>query len=55
MSFTQSRYSHIRREGNMVAHNIATYARNFSDFVVWLEDAPPQIYNKAQADFANFD
>ena len=55
MSFTQLHNSHIRREGNMVAHNLAMYARNFSDFVVWMEDAPPQIYNVAQADFANFD
>ena len=30
MSFTQLRYSHIRKEGNMVTHNLARYARNVS-------------------------
>ena len=30
MSFTQLRYSHVRKEGNMVTHNLARYARNVS-------------------------
>ena len=54
-SFTQLCYSHVRREGNMVTHNLVRYARNVSNFVVWMEDAPPHIYNVAQANFANFD
>ena len=55
MSFTKLHYSHIRREGNMVAHNLARYARNVSDYVVWMEDAPPHIHNVIQADSAFFD
>ena len=43
--FTQLRYSHIMREGNMAAYNLARYSRNVSDFVVWMEDAPPYIHN----------
>lgn len=47
-------YSHIRREGNMVAHNLARYTRNVSDYVVWIKDAPPHIHNVIQADSAFF-
>ena len=38
----------------MVAHYLAKYAKNVSDYVVWIEDAPPQLYNVPQLDFANF-
>ena len=55
MSFTQLRYSHTRREGNMVAHGLAKYAVNIVDYVVWMEDAPSQIHNVIQADFATFE
>ena len=47
-------YSHIRREGNMVAHNLARYTKNVSDYVVWIKDAPPHIHNVIQADSAFF-
>ena len=42
-------------KGIMVAHNLDRYARNVSNFVVWMKDAPPQIYNVAHSDFTNFD
>jgi len=38
----------------MVAHYLAKYVKNVSDYVVWMEDAPPQFYNVLQLDFANF-
>ena len=35
--FNQLRYSHVKREGNKVAHSLARYAKHISDFVVWME------------------
>ena len=31
----------IKREGNMVAHSLAKYAKHISDVVYWVEDSPP--------------
>ena len=39
--FNQLHYSHVKREGNMVAHKLARYTLNVSDFVVWIEDISP--------------
>ena len=36
----------------MAAYN---QARNVSDYLVWMEDAPPHIHNVVQADSTNFD
>ena len=55
MSFTELRYSHTRRESNMVAHSLAKYAANIIDYVVWMKDAAPQIHNVIQANFATFE
>ena len=38
--FTNLHYSHVKRKGNMVAHNLACYALTISNFVVWMEDVP---------------
>ena len=32
------RFSHVRREGNIVAHNLARHARHVTSFQVWIED-----------------
>ena len=48
--FNQLHYSHIRREGNMVAHRLARYTLNVLEFVVWMEDVPPQIVSAVLAD-----
>ena len=32
------RFSHVRREGNSVAHNLARHARHVTGFQVWIED-----------------
>ena len=34
------RFSHVRREGNSVAHNLARHARHVTGFQVWMEDVP---------------
>ena len=49
-NFNQLLYSHIRREGNFVAHSLARYAVNIPDYLVWMEDVPPQFLSVIQAD-----
>ena len=39
--FSKLHYSHVKREGNMVAHVLAHFALNVSDYSVWMEDVPP--------------
>ena len=34
-------FSHIRRLGNSVAHNLTKHARHVRGFSVWMEDVPP--------------
>lgn len=34
-------YSHTKRDGNKVAHNLAKITVNFLDYIVWMEDFSP--------------
>ena len=52
LSFQQLLYSHTKREGNSVTHNLARYANSIPDFLVWMEDVPPCIQSFVQADWA---
>ena len=36
-------FSHIRRLGNSVAHNLTKHARHVRGFSVWMEDVPPHL------------
>ena len=38
----------------MVARSLTRYAKNVSNYVVWMEDAPSQTLNVIQADLAGF-
>ena len=38
--FWEEHYSHVKREGNMVAHSLACCALTISDFVMWMKDVP---------------
>ena len=38
--FTQLHYSHVTREGNKVAHNLAQFAIQEPSFLAWMEDVP---------------
>ena len=39
-SFQCIRFSHVRREENKVAHNLARHARHVTGFSIWMEDIP---------------
>ena len=43
-------FSHIRRSGNRVAHNLAKHARHVRGLSVWVEDIPPHLYDVLFAD-----
>ena len=36
-------FSHVRRSGNKIAHNLARHGRNVRDLLVWVEDVPPHL------------
>jgi len=38
-------FTHIRRIGNIVAHNLAKHARHVRGMSVWVEDIPPDLYD----------
>ena len=38
--FRQVEFSHVRRQGNKLAHLLAKYAHGIDDFSIWLEEDP---------------
>ena len=52
--FNQLLYSHVKREGNKVAHKLAKHALCISNFLVWMEDVPPPIRSFVQDDIDGF-
>ena len=46
-------FSHCRRDGNKLAHSLARYSINVSDYVVWMEEVPHSLFSVAQHDLAN--
>ena len=52
VGFFQLHYSHVKREDNKMAHSFARCARFVLDFIVWLEDIPPQFVSVYQVDLA---
>ena len=51
-SFHFVSFSHLRREGNTVAHALARSAISRPSLTVWMEDIPPDIRHLVQADFS---
>ena len=43
------RFSHVRKEGNSVARNLARHARHVTGFQVWMEDVPSHTIATYQA------
>ena len=50
--FSKLSYSHTKREGNIVANNLAQLAVNFSNCVIWMEDVPTDVKTSYLADLA---
>ena len=50
--FTKLSYSHTKREGNTITHNLAKLAFNFTSCVIWMEDVPLDVMTSYQADLA---
>ena len=54
-TFQSIGFSHVRRQGNNVAHALARRAVREADLTVWMEDVPPDIHHIVSANLANFD
>ena len=50
--FSKLSYSHAKREGNTIAHNLAKLAVNFTNCVIWMEDVPFDVLSSYHADLA---
>ena len=49
-SFVHLLYSHVKRNGNRIAHSLAKNALRIPDFQVWMEDVPSHIVSILQLD-----
>ena len=52
--FNQLHYSHVKKEINKVAHNLAQHALCISNFVVWMKNVPLPLLPIILADIARF-
>ena len=48
--FSKLLFSHCRRDGNKLAHSLARYSINVSNYVVWMEEVPHSLFSVAQND-----
>ncbi|XP_075649603.1 uncharacterized protein LOC142620049 [Castanea sativa] len=39
--FRRTKFQHVRRTANQVAHTLARHAKEISEFVTWVEESPP--------------
>lgn len=54
-SFDFLSFTHVRRQGNNVAHALARWAIKEPNLIVWMEDVPPNIRQFLMADSATFE
>ena len=52
-SYSELLYSHCRREGSRLAHSLARYSINVSNYAVWMEEVPNHLLSVVQQDLAN--
>lgn len=52
--FSELSYSHTKRNGNRIAHNLARLAMTMPECTVWMEDVPSRTLLFVQADLAVF-
>ncbi|KAL2926828.1 hypothetical protein RDABS01_007853 [Bienertia sinuspersici] len=45
-------FSHVRRTGNTVAHNLAKLSRHYDQMMLWVEDIPAQLHSFVLQDFS---
>ncbi|XP_075662879.1 uncharacterized protein LOC142632326 [Castanea sativa] len=51
-TFSLLSYSHTKREGNQVAHDLAKLAVTIPNCVIWMEDIPSDVFDSYQVDLA---
>ena len=52
-TFEKLLYSHVTRDCNSVAHSLVKQALNIQDFLVWMEETPPQVFHILQANLVD--
>ena len=52
--FRRVLYSHVKRNDNSVAHNLAKHAISIPDLQVWMEDVPSHIGLFLYSDVTHF-
>ena len=52
-SFVSLSYSHIKRNGNSVAHNLAKHVIRIPDFQIWIEDVPSHVVSFLHSDIVH--
>ena len=52
--FSKLSYSHTKREGNIVIHNLTQLAVNFLNCIIWIEDVSCDVMTFYHADLTGF-
>ncbi|KAL2936143.1 3-methyl-2-oxobutanoate hydroxymethyltransferase [Bienertia sinuspersici] len=45
--------SHVKRSGNMVAHQLAKVSKKYGEMRVWVEEAPEEVQDLVTVDFSH--
>ena len=48
--FSKLSYSHTKRKGNSITHNLPQLAANIPNCVIWMEDVPSDVLSFYHAD-----
>ena len=50
--FSELSNSHVKSEGNQIAHYLAKLVVNYLDNVIWMEDVPPLVFSFVRTNLA---